>query len=572
VKKDSKSKGPKLVKSTPPAPKENGKTQAAAPAPAPATGMRVTAEELAKKQREISVSEFFTKNRHLLGFDNPSRALLTAVKEAVDNSLDACEEAGILPEIDIEIKELSEDRFLLKVGDNGPGIVKQQVPRVFGKLLYGSKFHTMKQARGQQGIGISAVCLYSQLTTGKPMKITSRIGENKPAHCMEIMIDSNKNEPIVSNEKDVDWKRPHGTMVEVELEGRYQKGDKSVDEYVTQTALANPHVKIVYLPPGQEAQKIVHDRVSKEFPKEAKAIKPHPYGVELGQLMKILQSSNGRNLIGCLKNEFSRVSDKIATEICANSGIDGKKKPGELTPQEYDALHKGILKTKIMSPPTDCISPIGESQILKALQARVKAQFYTAVTRPPAVYRGNPFQIEIGIAFDIEGYPLDETMKLARFANRVPLLYQPGACAITQSVEEVDWKNYGLNQSKEQLPVAPMLLMVHMASVWVPFTSEAKEAVAHYPEIIKEIKLAAQECGRQLSIYVNRKKRAAYEAHRRSIFEKYIEEVSTSLNEITGTNREKVKKQLLGMAKAFTKQMEQEDKANQESEGKEKKS
>jgi DNA topoisomerase-6 subunit B len=542
-------KGPKLVKSAPIA--------------------RVSAEELAKKQREISVSEFFTKNRHLLGFDNPSRALLTAVKEAVDNSLDACEEAGILPEVDIEIKELSEDRFLLRVSDNGPGIVKQQIPRVFGKLLYGSKFHTMKQARGQQGIGISAVCLYSQLTTGKPMKIVSRVDEKKPAHSMEVMIDANKNEPRVANEKDIEsWKRSHGTTVEVELEGRYQKGDKSVDEYVTQTALANPHVKIVYHPPGQDATKVVHDRISKEFPKEARAIKPHPYGVELGQLMKIVQSSSGRNLLGCLKNEFSRVSEKIATEICAAASLDPKLKPSEMTPAQFDALHKGILKTKIMSPPTDCISPIGEDQILKALQARVQADFYAAVTRPPAVYRGNPFQIELGIAYGIKEFPPDETAKLTRFANRVPLLYQPGACAITESVEEVDWKKYGLAQSKGQVPTAPMLVMVHMASVWVPFTSEAKEAIAHYPEIIKEIKLGAQECGRQLSIHVNRKKREAYEQHRRSIFEKYIEEVSTSLHELSGANREKIRKQLLSMARSFTKQMEREDSKLQE-EGKE---
>jgi len=114
---------------------------------------REDARSMAARQRDISVSEFFTKNRHLLGFDNPQKALLTAVKEAVDNSLDACEEAGILPDLEVEIAEVSENRYRVAVQDNGPGIVQQQVPKIFGKLLYGSKFHRLKQQRGQQGIG-----------------------------------------------------------------------------------------------------------------------------------------------------------------------------------------------------------------------------------------------------------------------------------------------------------------------------------------------------------------------------------------------------------------------------------
>jgi DNA topoisomerase VI subunit B len=132
---------------------------------------RATAEGMAAKQRDISVSEFFAKNRHLLGFDNPRKALLTAVKEAVDNSLDACEEAGILPEIWVHMEQTGENRFKLAVQDNGPGIVKKQIPLIFGKLLYGSKFHRLRMSRGQQGIGISAAGMYGMLTTGKPVKI-----------------------------------------------------------------------------------------------------------------------------------------------------------------------------------------------------------------------------------------------------------------------------------------------------------------------------------------------------------------------------------------------------------------
>jgi DNA topoisomerase-6 subunit B len=216
---------------------------------------RETAETLGRRQREISVSEFFQKNRHLLGFDNPAKALLTATKEAVDNSLDACEEAGIPPALEIAIEEQSEDRFKLSITDNGPGIVRAQIPKIFGKLLYGSKFHTMRQSRGQQGIGISAAGMYAQLTTGQPIRITSRTGKKKAAHYFEIQIDTSRNEPKVLTDREVEWEHEHGTRVELNLAGTYKKGRRSVDDYIVQTALANPHASVSYRPPkGDEYQ------------------------------------------------------------------------------------------------------------------------------------------------------------------------------------------------------------------------------------------------------------------------------------------------------------------------------
>ena len=247
---------------------------------------------MAARQREISVSEFFTKNRHLLGFDNPQKALLTAVREAIDNSLDACEEAEILPDLEIRITEVSENRFRVAVQDNGPGIVRQQIPKIFGKLLYGSKFHRLKQQRGQQGIGISAAGMYGQLTTGRPMQIISRTGKHKPAHLFRVTIDTQKNAPVVSKDQEIDWDAPRGTRVEIELEATYKKGRRSVDDYVEQTALVNPHVRILYKPPKDEPR--VYERVTRDLPKEALEIQPHPYGVELGVLLQMMKESPGR--------------------------------------------------------------------------------------------------------------------------------------------------------------------------------------------------------------------------------------------------------------------------------------
>ena len=496
---------------------------------------RPSASELASKQRDISVSEFFAKNRHLLGFDNPSKALLTTVKEGVDNSLDACEEAGILPEIRVEIAQVDETRFRIAIEDNGPGIVKAQVPKIFGRLLYGSKFHRLRQSRGQQGIGISAAGMYGLLTTGKPVVITTSTGAKQDAHHFELVIDTQKNEPRVKVDKTVSWPCDHGTRVEIELEGNYRGGQHSVDNYIRQISLANPHAEITYVPPKAEEHGAEHifPRVSSELPPDTDEIKPHPYGVELGVLMQMFRDTRSRNVRGCLVSDFSRVSGRIADEICKRAKVSNSRRPKEVTREEAEALHKAIAATKIMAPPTDCIAPIGNDLIEKALRAEVEAEFYASATRRPAVYRGNPFLIEVGLAYG-GGLSADDAITLYRYANRVPLQYQQGACAVFKAVTGTDWKKYQMQQPRGALPVGPMLLMVHIASVWVPFTSESKEAIAQYPEIIKEIRLGLQECGRQVATHIRKKRRVADEAKKRAYIEKYIPQVAVGLQQILG--------------------------------------
>jgi DNA topoisomerase-6 subunit B len=490
---------------------------------------REDAASMAARQREISISEFFTKNRHLLGFDNPQKALLTAVKEAVDNSLDACEEAGILPDLVVEITEVGESRFRIAVEDNGPGIVKQQIPRIFGKLLYGSKFHRLKQQRGQQGIGISAAGMYGQLTTGRPVSIISRTGKRSPAHQFQLVIDTKKNAPVIQKDTTIEWERAHGTRVEIELEAVYKKGRRSVDDYIEQTALANPHAEIRFVTPKDEPR--IYERVTRELPKESVEIKPHPYGVELGILARMLKESKARNLRGALTGDFSRVSAAVADRICETAGVSAGTRASRLTAAQVEMLFQAIPKVKIMAPPTAILSPIGEELLQTGLEERIEAEFSTAVTRPPAVYRGNPFQIEAGLAYG-GNLPGDDLAQLYRFANRVPLQYQQSGCAIFKSALSVDWRKYGLQQSRGALPTAPMVVSVHMVSVWVPFTSESKEAVASYPEIVKEIRLALMEAGRRLGIFVRRRRRVADEAKKRAHIEKYIPAIGKALQEI----------------------------------------
>lgn len=516
----------------------------------------IKAYELAKHQREISISEFFLKNRHLLGFDNPTRALMMVVKEAVDNSLDACTEMKVLPEIKIELKQINEDRFVVIVEDNGPGIVKQQIPNIFGKLLYGSKFHTLKQSRGQQGIGISAAVLYSQLTTGKSTKIYSRISPKKPSHYFELQIDTKKNEPKILEDKEVNWNKENGTKIEIEIEGRYLKGKQSVDEYVKQTAIVNPHATFIYLTP--EKEKFVYERVTEELPHEAKEIKPHPYGIELGQLMKMLQETRANTLQGFLQTDFSRIGQQTAEEICNKSKLRTDEKPKKLDHKQSEVLFKILQETKIMAPPSDCLSPIKAELLEKGLMKEIKADFYATTTRSPAVYRGMPFIIEVGIAYGGE-LEKESQVRVMRLANRVPLLYQQGACAITEAVSETSWKSYGLQQSGNNLPVGPVLILLHISSVWVPFTSEAKEAIAHYDEIIKEMKLALQECGRKLSIYIHKHIRAAEQLEKIGLFEKYIPELANALSDLTGYKKEILQEKLQNLLKKELPNLEAEN-------------
>jgi DNA topoisomerase-6 subunit B len=534
-----------------------------------------TAETMARKQRDISVSEFFLKNRHLLGFDNPRKALLTTVKEAVDNALDACEEAGIVPEISVEIQQIAANRFRVAITDNGPGIVRAQIPKIFAKLLYGSKFHRLRMSRGQQGIGISAAGMYGQLTTGHATKILSRPAGAKQAHHIEVQIDTRKNAPTILKDVMIEWHPEfhpvhadgtpgetviagHGTCVEIEMEAAYVRGTRSVDEYLKQCAIVNPHLQLHFRVqllkkegPPEEAARSAGEagdqpaadvawttffRGVTHLPPPPVEIKPHPHGVELGLLMQMMKDTPARTLRAALSQDFSRVSGKVALDICERAGLDPRANPTRIAHRESEALFKAINDTKLMRPPTDCLSPIGEEQLMTGLKKEMGADFLTAVTRPPTVYRGNPFQVEVGLAYvrpgDQADLGADEPARVMRFANRVPLLHMAGACAITKAITGVNWKSYGLAQPRGSLPLGPVVIMVHMASVWVPFTSESKEAIAHYPEIIREVTFGIQECGRRLSVFLHKRHRLAEQDRKRSYIAMYIPHLALGLKDI----------------------------------------
>ncbi|MFC7115229.1 DNA topoisomerase VI subunit B [Natronoarchaeum sp. GCM10025703] len=688
------------------------------------------AEELAESQRAISIAEFFEKNKHMLGFDSGARGLVTAVKEAVDNSLDAAEEAGILPDIYVEIQE-SGDYYTLIIEDNGPGITKEQLPKVFGKLLYGSRFHKREQSRGQQGIGISAAVLYSQLTSGKPAKITSRTQGSEEAEYFELVIDTDTNEPEIRAEDTTSWDRPHGTRIEIEMEAN-MRARSQLHDYIKHTAVVNPHARVELKEP-QEHFKFERAEEA-ELPAETEEIRPHPHGVELGTVLKMLQATDSHSISGFLQSEFTRVGKKTADSVIdgfrdrhygremswtppqtheagiADAVVDatngkspaateafGEAVEAELDDEERIAHHtvvaavreaatevgnghdttlgetvrenvveavwtvvtdgrlpderaeddesegtgrraadlytivddatstrkddatiKGIadrLASKfadsddfrdrttydelnrymdrsadmleehseatfggtarenvveavwdrmqtvpddppkvsaiadsrdtaselleamraanIMSPPTNCLSPITDTLVEAGLRKEYNADFYAAATRDADVHGGDPFIVEAGIAYGGD-LTAEGKAEVLRFANRVPLVYQRGACATTDVIKNIGWRNYNLDQpGGNGVPNGPVVIMIHVASTNVPFTSESKDAIANVPEIEDEIELAIREAARELKSYLNKRRSMEKRKKKQDVLADILPEMAEKVSEVT---------------------------------------
>lgn len=485
--------------------------------------MSGTAERMAKNQKQVAISEFFEKNKHFLGFDSLTRSLITAVKEAVDNSLDACEEARILPNIRVKITKVDEKKNIieLQTEDNGPGIPKKSIEKVFGQLLFGSRFHAIRQSRGQQGIGITGVVMYSQLTTGRKTHVRSKIATETSAAVVDIGLDTRKNKATKSNEDRVLWELPDGTMKESGLEvtcrmkAKYQRGRQSVYQYLRMTSIVNPHADITFIDPDGE----VHHwpRVTERLPRKVESIKPHPHGIHLGTLQRMCTESTDSRMTSFLYKNFSGVSTRAAKELLQAAEIAEKGKPKTMKPDQIRALLEAFQgerqlngkAVKLLNPPTNCLSPIEELLIKKGLSKTIDSRFVTTMTRSPTVSQGNPYQVEVGLIFG-GGMAADKPVEILRFANRVPLMYQQGGCLLTKAIESVDWRQYGLDQAGGRgVPKGPAAILVHLASTNVQFTSEAKEALADNGEVLDEVRKAMLEMGRGLRKHLEKKKKMA---------------------------------------------------------------
>jgi len=517
----------------------------------------VEAEQLFTEFKEHSVADFFKKNKQMLGLSGKQRTMTTIIHELVTNSLDACEEAGILPEIEVSISELGSEYYEISVVDNGPGIPEDKLASAMGKLLAGTKFHRLVQTRGQQGIGVSGIILLSQMTTGKPTKLISGTNKGKTVS-MEISIDSKTNTPKVSDKHYLENKFK-GLAIKCKFKDIvYKKGQSSVDEYLRRTAIANPHLTLKFQDPNGEATK--YTRTVNKLPSIPTAVKPHPRGVTVDEMLTYARHAQARKVNSFLTTTFDRFGQTSVDSVSQLAHFDLNKDPRSLSWEEAEDLIKAIKQTKFIAPSTDNLVPIGEDQIKKSLKAIVEPEFLAVVTRKPTVYQGGyAFQIEAGVAYGGKAGRLISVEKtsgkeviteevrsseIIRYANKAPLLFDAGGCAITKTAESVDWKRYGVNN----FDTSPITVLVNLISVHIPYTSAGKSAVSDDTDIVAEIKLALMDVSRKVGIYIIEKKREEEKKEKKKVFAKYAPYVVDALVHTTGEkNKELLLKNLSNM-------------------------
>ena len=528
------------------------------------------ADELFKEFKEVSITEFFRKNKAHLGYSGQVRSLTTIVHEIVTNSLDATEEAGILPEIEVEIKELGNEHYKFIERDNGPGIPVQHIPDVFGKMLAGTKFHRNVQLRGQQGIGVSGVTLFSQITTGKPLFIRTSTGNGK-VNEVELLIDITKNRAdiISQNEFSQYWR---GTEVYGEVKGvKFKLTENGPFEYLKRTALANPHTKITFTDP--EGRKTVFERSSDKIPKTPVDVKPHPNGIGVDDLVNMAKRTPAKRISSFLVNSFSRLSTAKVKEIQSLISFDLNKSPQRLTWQECEEIVSAFGKTKFLAPPTEGLITIDEDHIRKSVLNILDPEFEAVLTRPPKTHSGGvAFQVEVAIAYgghagrlinDSEGGRKAEIM---RFANRAPLLFDTGGCAITKAINSVDWKRYGIKDFEN----SPVTIFLDIVSTYIPYTSAGKQSISEDKEMLKELRAALMDVGRKFQMFYSKRRRAFEKDAKKQILMKYSTELAASVAAITNSNEKELLEELVKLIEEKLKienALEEEENAEEGEEG-----
>jgi DNA topoisomerase-6 subunit B len=471
------------------------------------------------KITQHSTAEYFAKNLQQVGFSSPVKAVLTTLKEAVDNSLDACEEGGILPELKISIKRLGDgsakntDLIEITVEDNGPGIDTDDLPSVFGEYLSSSKFGRGRCSRGQQGIGISAATTWAQLTNAAGVKVISKTKAMRKAISCQIDVDIKANKGVMRNKETIEWKKDHGTAVEFRIDGRTQlNGDNGLITYLEGTTLVNPHLTIEYKLLDNE--KVIIKRVTEVVPEVPPPSLPHPHTMKLGEFMTHAHLFGKLSVENFLRKGFSRVTDESIKGFLNNKLPKPylKKPITGTTEEEFKTIFQAIQATELQNPSTRSVLTVGEEALSKSIQRLGKIDFFSVIARKPKICDFKPVVVEVAIARFLEKQNLgneDSAVQLLRFANRVPLQFDKAACAITRAVESVNWKAYGMAQSKDNLPLGPYVFAVSVVSPFIKFKNASKETIDASDELVEEIRRALMQAGQKLSRHIKREFRAA---------------------------------------------------------------
>jgi DNA topoisomerase-6 subunit B len=463
-----------------------------------------------------STAEYFSKNLQQVGFSSQTKAILTTLKEAVDNALDACEEHGILPEIAVLIEKKgagsikNSDQILIRVVDNGPGIEVEDVPKVFGEYLASSKFGKGRCSRGQQGIGISAATTWAQLTSASGARVITKTEKMRKALSAIVEVDIKNNRGVLKEKTLIPWDRNSGTSVEFWVDGRIQlNGEAGLLNYLNGTALVNPHLTLSYKLPELEIHRI--ERVSEEIPEVPQATEPHPHTMKLGEFIAHSHLFGRISVAQWLKKGFSRVHEGVLQELVASG------RPKSLFDKSVDALKEadfkdlfvGLQNLKLMAPSTKSVLSIGEQGFAKSIRRLGAVDFFSVVSRKPAICDFKPVQVEVAIArLEDKSGENDTPVQVLRFANRVPLQFDKASCAIVHAIESVHWRAYGIAQSKDSLPQGPYIIAVSVVSPFIKFKNASKETVDASDELVEEIRRALIQAGQKLSKHIRKETKA----------------------------------------------------------------
>lgn len=511
---------------------------------------------VAKQITSSSTAEYFAKNLQQVGFSSPTKAVLTTLKEAVDNSLDACEESGILPEITVIIKRIgagsskSSDLIEIVVEDNGPGIEPDDLAKVFGEYLASSKFGRGQCTRGQQGIGISAATTWAQLTNATGAKVTSKTAKMRKAIVATVDVDIKGNKGILKNKETIDWNKEHGLKVEFRIDGRVQlNGDGGLLTYLEGTTLVNPHLKLHYKLVDNDWVKI--DRVSDAVPDVPSATLPHPHTMKLGEFMTHAGLFGKVEFGKFLKQGFSRVQDATLKELVANGMSKSllNVPTNKMSEEQFKSAFQVIQKTELQSPSTKSVLTVGEEALAKSILRLGDVDFFSVVARKPRIADFKPVVVEVALARFLNRGGGDEPIQLLRFANRVPLQFDKSACAITRAVETVNWRAYGLPQSKESLPMGPYVFAISVVSPFIKFKNASKETIDGSEELIEEIRRALMQAGQKLSRHIRREHKEADLERKIAHIEQFGPILIEYLGKITGAKESRKKKAEEGLKK-----------------------
>ncbi|MBS7657282.1 DNA topoisomerase VI subunit B [Candidatus Bathyarchaeota archaeon] len=486
--------------------------------------------------QEISPADFFYRNREIAGFTNPARAIFTAIRELVENSLDATEPMGILPDIYIRLtldgqNEVAET-YTLRIMDNGSGIPAHQMPLALGQFLFSSKYK-LKQARGTFGLGGTMTILYGQITTNKPVTVFSSTGTSRIVE-YRLMIDIQRNKPIILDRKihvnpQRGNERWHGTIIELHLEGSYGQASSKVLEYLKQTAIVNPYANITFIDPKGRFYKF--ERTVTEVPRPPKETEPHPHGVDVETIQRIIRATNARNMLDFMKNNFHRVGDKTAADFLKAAGIPEKINPKRLRPEEIVMLVQKMKEYKGFLPPdASCLSSLGEDLLRAGVLKELEPEFVAVKRRDPSTYSGHPFIVEAAIAYGGKVPAKDEVL-LYRFANKIPLVYDESGDVCWRIVRSINWRRYNVT------PNMPVAVLIHLCSTKIPYKTVGKEILSDQAEVSREILNAIREVARELALYLSRKERVRRQVRRLNVFARYLPKIAEFSAKLSGIEK-----------------------------------